>query len=259
MQIGTNWFGNRELSILKEIISLRKVDFIEILIDNFLQCSPDSILDISKGLPIAFHIMNSKYMHRSKQDLESIGKRIRVLQKELNPIYISDHVGVFYHNSYPLPTMGEVDYSSEKDKYFDSVSLWQDIIGEKIYLENFPSILDENARLQPDFFKEMTKKCGNGLLFDISNAVIAQENTGTPFEEWLDIEMNHLHIGGYAETSLRPSFLVDTHADRISNLSLEYFNKLGTESKDNLTSLSVERDDNFVLGDWINDIELCRQ
>ncbi len=105
----------------------------------------------------------------------------------------------------------------------------------------------------------MTKKCGNGLLFDISNAVIAQENTGTPFKEWLDIEINHLHIGGYAETSLRPGFLVDTHAHRISNLSLEYFNKLETESKGNLTSLSVERDDNFVLGDWINDIELCRQ
>ncbi|WP_413724254.1 DUF692 family multinuclear iron-containing protein [Sodalis sp. RH16] len=258
MLIGTNWSGNREINYIKEMILKNKIDFIEILIDNFLQCTPDSILNVSKGLPIAFHIMNSQYMHRGKIELQCLGSKIRLLANELNPIYISDHVGIFYHDHFPLPTMSEVDYSNNSNEYFDKISLWQDLVGEKIYFENFPSILDENAKLQPYFFRDMIKKCGSGLLFDISNAVIAQENTGTSFDEWLDLKSSHLHIGGYAETSLSPTFLVDTHSSNLSNLSLYYLNRFRMKNNYCLESLSIERDDNFVLGDWINDIELCR-
>lgn len=259
MLTGTNWSGTRELKTLEELIANKKVDFIEILIDNFLCCTPQSILEVVGDIPIAFHVMNSMYLHKDTDELLQLSNKIKFFMRELNPLYISDHIGLFYQDGYPLPKMCEVNYESKNEELLDKIDMWQNMIGTKVLFENYASILNENASLQFSFFERMMKKIGCGLIFDISNAVIAEYNTGARFDDWLALDFQHMHIGGYEKTSFQPSFLVDTHATTVSSLSLSKLNKVKCNERFNLQTLSVERDDNFYYEGWVNDIEICRK
>lgn len=251
MMIGINWSGIRELKLLKKLIELNKVDFIEIMIDNFTHCSPDSILDVTGDIPTAFHIMNSRYIHRSHSELKYLAQIINKLAHELKPLYVSDHLGLFFIDGMPTPTMLEIDYKNQREIVFDNLSAWQDMLNCRVFIENYPSIIDSNSTHQPEFYHDMIHHTGCGLLFDISNAYIAEKNTSTPVSGWSNLVANtsHFHIGGYESTSFEPSFLVDSHDSRISNDCLKNLKKIHT-----LGSLSVERDDNFIFEDWVSDV-----
>lgn len=256
MKLGANWSGQRELPVLQEVLSNVEVDFVELLIDNFLLTDPCSILKILDGRDCAFHIMNSQFLHKDTQALKVMAKLLQKLSKTLNPIYVSDHLGVFYFHGQALPQMLEVDYVHQKECIFQQTDIWQSILDCKLLLENYPSVTPQ-GQLQTEFYRDLIDQVECGLLFDISNAVVAERNVGEAKDSWLPLLANtqNYHIAGYEECT-DGGFLVDTHNQCIDSVSLDFLAKISRTQ--NIKSISVERDGNFISNEWCIDISRTR-
>lgn len=256
MKVGINWSGQRELACMKELFDNRDIEFVELLIDNFLTTDTNSIKKILDGRLCAFHIMNSQFLHRDELELKKMAEIINNLIVELNPIYISDHIGKFYHNGQALPQMLEIDYEKDTEWVLEKLTYWSNLLNGQLLLENYPSIIPQSVT-QICFFEEVLSKTHCGLLYDLSNAFIAEKNTGQKKEAWRELikKCEHFHIAGF-ENGPEGEFLVDTHNQCIDELVLDYLEQLTQEH--NIKTISVERDDNFNAHEWILDIDNVR-
>ena len=256
--VGINWTGLRDLTIVENMIDKGCVDFIEILIDNFLSCNIDTILNVLKNTPCAFHIMNSRFLDNDIETLKSISKSIKILAEELRPMYISDHVGRFYYQGFYLPQMLEIDYLADKNNAIDRVCMWQDLLESQILIENYPSIFSQEIG-QVDFYSDVINLTGCALLFDISNAIVAQYNTNYDISHWLNLisETKNFHVAGYAPCGISHDFLVDTHDCAVTDDGLQWVDYF-LSNKDDMT-ISVERDANFDEAEWLLDVSKVRR
>ncbi|MEY8197707.1 MAG: DUF692 family protein [Colwellia sp.] len=257
MKVGVNWSGQRELPALRDVLNKGNVDFVEILIDNFLCVDPKEISNFLSGIPVNFHIMNSKFLFRDERELFNISNSINRLADHLQPGYISDHIGIFYADELPLPQMAEISYTNDIESTLTSISIWSKLLGTELLLENYPSKLTQNIG-QAEFYEIVLKESNSKLLFDISNAVIASINTGYELSNWKHLIKNcqNFHIGGYEFSSTLPSLAIDTHAERLSESTLNFARNIFSEFND--ITVSVERSDNFSPSDWLADVNMVR-
>ncbi|GGY16465.1 multinuclear nonheme iron-dependent oxidase [Paludibacterium paludis] len=253
MKTGINWSGQRDLPTVASLLGSGEVDFVEIVIDNFLPCDPGSLLSILDGTPCAFHIMNSRFLHARPGALRDMAKRVRELDAALSPLYVSDHLGKFYFRGQALPQMLEVDYVRDGAWCRDKLALWQDLLGRQIFIENYPSIIRQPAA-QAAFFARLIEATQCGLLFDISNAVIAEINTGESAGDWSALWRNtrHFHIGGFAPAAFSVRCAVDTHDRGIDERALLLAEVVLGRVKN--VTVSVERDDRFDAEEWLADV-----
>ncbi|MDC9589661.1 DUF692 family protein [Xenorhabdus sp. XENO-10] len=230
------------------------MNFIEILVDNFLNTDPDSILRILNGRACAFHIMNSQFLHRSEIHLNMVERLINKLAKALNPLYFSDHIGIFFIEDKATPQMLEINYERDFDWVSERITLWQSMLGASLLIENYPSVLYQTYS-QSVFYQQLMNKTGCQLLFDISNAVVAEKNGNELKENWLPLLSNsqHYHIAGF-EPCTTESFFIDTHSTCINSESEIFLEKI--IQSNNIETISVERDDNFNVSDWSQDIQM---
>lgn len=140
-----------------------------------------------------------------------------------------------------------------------TVELFQDCIGHPVLFENYPSVIRGLGLGQPKFLNDLCEVTGCGVLFDISNADIASQNTGLDLNAWIPVigRSQHFHIGGYAETSFQPSFIVDTHDTNLSESSLN-FTVSYVRPYASVSSVVVERDVNLDVEAWEIDIDKVR-
>jgi uncharacterized protein len=257
MKIGINWTSTRDLTSVREIINKGAIDFVEIMIDNFLSCNAASIKSVLDGTACAFHIMNSRFLHQDSEVLMEIAYKINELSSVLNPIYTSDHLGKFLHRGHYFPQMLEVNYVTDLGYCSEKLSHWQAILGSTLFIENYPSIIGQPYK-QADFFVQLRRSTSCNLLFDISNATIAEINTGEDATAWqiLSTDTNHFHIAGFAKTSFLPHFIVDTHDCNIDQRSIQLAEKILHNRKE--ITICVERDSNFEVENWMNEISRVR-
>lgn len=130
----------------------------------------------------------------------------------LDPIYISDHVARFRHRGKELFHLGEIDYRSEYALVRERVALWQDLLGRRVHVENYPSIMD-GAFDAPAFFARLCRETGCGVLFDGSNAICADRISGVPLDLWAPViaATSHFHVAGYSLSISKPEITLDTH------------------------------------------------
>ena len=238
---------------VKQLLKDKSIDFVEILIDNFLFCDPNSIRDTFGNSQVAFHIMRSHFIERRTDELLSIGKSLRRFNQIIQPMYISDHLAKFYHNNLPLPFIAEIDYKNNIFMLFKKIKLWQEILEAKILLENFPSIMEYGVD-QPFAFRSIMKETDCGLLFDVSKAVIASKNLGLDIEIWGDIvkSIQNFHAAAYAVQVVGDYvYCIDTHdgilADDTINWVQEFVSKNPNSER---KTLVFEYDDNINHAVW---------
>ena len=177
----------------------------------------------------------------------------------LEPSYISDHLGCFYYNGQSLPRMAEIAYEAMLDFTIKRVELFQSYLGQQVLFENFPSVMYDPGLKQPQFLETLCQETGCGILFDISNADIASQNTGLDLNAWKTVirMSEHFHIGGFAKTTFVPSFLVDTHDSNLSDTSLDFLERF-VRPFASVRSVVVERDHNLQVDPWLVDIGKVR-
>ncbi len=259
MMVGINWTGALNAELVESLARSGKIDFVEIMVDNFLCCDPDSVKKVLQGLPCAFHIMNSQFLTADCRELQWCAGEINGLSNALSPMYISDHLGLFSDpEGRSFPAMMELDYSVEVVEIVaEKILSWSSLLGGNLLLENYASTLPSQIR-QAQFVCEVLKKTRTSLLFDVSNALVAANNIADPLEDWLSLLdfTHHLHVGGYKATTFHPTFLVDDHTTALSAASLRTISEVTTLG--DVHSICLEHDGDHSQQTWLSEIGAIR-
>jgi uncharacterized protein (UPF0276 family) len=229
------------------------------MVDNFLHLRPEELANALPYAPLAFHVMNSRFLRRDEAELAALAKTLKPFIRELRPLYVSDHLAVFTAGGRRLPFPQEIDYEAEGTLALDRARLWQDLLGVPVLFENYPSILD-GGRGQPRFLDSLLD-AGAGLLLDLSNAVIAAANGAAPLDEWeaLARRASRFHAAGYGPAGTIPDFLVDSHDSELSSETLSFLRRVKPLTSGRDCSIVIERDANIELSSWSRDLAAARE
>lgn len=260
MRLGFNFTSSNTYDLTNEFIKENKIQFVELLIDNFLHLRPEVVKKDLNGIPVAFHIMKSEYLEKDLQELKNYGDLIRPFIQELKPIYVSDHLARFNIHGKRLPITAEVNYDESVDETVEKLIRWQEVLKTKIILENFPSRRRASQASQATFMNKVIQESDAGLLFDLSNAIVAEKNGAGDSSEWKGLikKCKNFHIAGFRQSGLekKNDWFVDSHDCEIDQLSLklmEFINK-----NENETTIVVERDANIDANSISKDIRNVR-
>jgi uncharacterized protein (UPF0276 family) len=205
--------------------------------------------------------MSSRFLEAEPTELQTLARQLRPFIEALKPVYVSDHVASFEHERRQLPRLLEWDYAHGFAKARARVHAWQEELGVRVHLENFPSLFTTGLG-QADFFSRLLPATGAGLLFDISNAVVARENCGAPVQEWfssLREDQLHFHVAGYSSSGTTPAFLLDSHDCAPSAMSLQtVVDTLKATTHASRRTLVVERDANITREHWLADLQTVK-
>lgn len=261
MLTGVNWTSNRSLPAVKELLVSGVADYCEILIDNFLHLEPSMVMAEIGESSAAVHIMWSRFLERDRAALKRIGRHIRSYIGTMQPLYVSDHIALFTHHGRRLPLLAEIDYDTSYATVRARIEEWQDILGCPIAIENFPSTLDVDGK-QIQFYEKLLNETGCDLLFDVSNAVIAEINCAVPVSDWhrLAARSNHFHVAGFRLSDTNPPIAIDTHDAALEQKTLNSFRAiLGCKSDSAIKTLTVERDAKIEYEEWRRDLITIRE
>jgi uncharacterized protein (UPF0276 family) len=257
IEIGANITRASQLGEIGRMLEEGTIDFVEILLDNFLSCDPVSIRRALRTDNIGFHIMRSRFLERDEGELRELGHRISAFIQEIGPRYVSDHLAVFSSDGQLMPMIGEIDYDAA-DAVLERCRRWQGILGCELLLENFPSQFEGAAQI--DFFQALTGQSMLGLLFDISNAEVAAGNGGPDIAAWSERirHVRHFHVGGFSagETS---GILIDSHDRPLRPSTKQAVIKALNWSESPIRTLTVEYDHDIDYHGWTRDIREIRE
>jgi uncharacterized protein (UPF0276 family) len=233
------------------------VEFYELLVDNFLHLDPARVREEIGGVPVAFHIMSSRFLTAPNEQREAMTRTLRAWVDELDPLYVSDHLLVAEAAGRLLPEPIESDY--DDPRVAAEAGRWCADLGGALLLENFPS-LSRRGRGQAALFASLQAGHDIRPLFDFSNAVVAEANGADAVELWFeaDLEISACHISGYRPSSVAPGVLIDSHDGPVSERSwnlLRRFIDAGRAPR----SLVVERDGRLDADEWRADLLLARR
>ncbi|MGV8934295.1 MAG: DUF692 family multinuclear iron-containing protein [Gallionellaceae bacterium] len=260
MLIGVNLTSPKGLPVIQKLLSHGVVDFCEILIDNFLHVSPESIQEALGGAPIAFHIMWSRFLEKKPEELKLIGKYLRKWIQELHPLYVSDHLAQFTNNGRRLPLLAELNYQTAYAHTKARICDWQEILEHSIAFENFPSTLDYEAK-QVEFYDRLLADTGCEILFDVSNALVGERNCGVSPLLWMPLVNNvsWFHAGGFRMSDTTPSLAIDTHDAPLADATLEFIKHVMKRRENSIKgTLVIERDANIEYASWKDEILMVR-
>lgn len=258
MRIGFNFTLTETADMIRRMFAEGHIDYCELLIDNFF-CVPPAELARAFDCPTGFHIMFSEFIDADRETLEDFAKRIRLFIHEMQPLYVSDHGARFSHRGVNLFHLGELDYRKDYDRVRARVDLWQELLGQRLFIENYPSIL-EGGLEAPCFFERLVKDTGAGVLFDASNAVCANLNCGAPLEAWdnLVAETPHFHVAGYSRASTAPHVIHDSHSEELSEKTLSYLRGRRSLFDKPDATMTYERDGDIEYESIVLDLRRLR-
>lgn len=260
MILGVNLTKFEQIKFFNQFYMEGKIDFVEILLDNFIDMDPGYVASLINNIPVSFHIMNSRYLEREEDELQYLANRVIAFSKVFEPIYISDHLFKNKVNNVYYPMQIECDYEHEVEIITSKIKNWVALLKSEIYIENFPSIFD-SGKNQIMFFEEIIKNKNINALFDFSNAVISSLNNNVDFEAWKTIieSTSHFHVSGYRRIYGANSILFDTHDRRISTLSKSLIKRFKKHLNSCESTLVIEYDNNVNYNEWIKDVEALRK
>jgi uncharacterized protein (UPF0276 family) len=224
------------------------------MVDNFIHFSPQQLLDALSGLPIALHIVRSRFLEKSLDELMQMGKYLRGWLTTLQPLYVSDHLTRFTTASgRQLPVLAELDYTSCYPQVKDRIIAWQELLDTPLLLENYASLTSLGEK-QVDFFKMLTTERHINLLFDFSNAYIAELNQVCTVQSWSSLIQcaRHFHVAGF-RLEKSTHLAIDTHDVPIATEVLACIQRfVGVEQAKHDKTIVVEFDAKM-------DIAQCKQ
>lgn len=227
--IGMNISDPSQISSVLNVLNEQGAGHVELLIDNFLHCDPASILAGLGNRPVAFHIMNSRFLERDPTELARVAKIINNFAYELKPLYISDHLLNFTLFGLPTPITHELDYHKSSSHIIERIDAWQTLLNTTVHFENVASSTALGL-YQPEFYHLLTTRTACGILFDISNALVAKKNIGVDIAAWYGIIKNthHFHVGGYSQSQDSDTYWIDSHDCMLDSETFALLNTLKT-------------------------------
>jgi uncharacterized protein (UPF0276 family) len=193
-------------------------DWFEIISENFMDTEgyPLHVLDtIRQDYPIGMHGVSMNLAGTDPLNRDYL-KKLRDLIQRVEPVRFSDHLcwtGLAHsntHNLLPFP------YTEENLRFLvGKISYVQDYFNRQILIENLSAYLDfkQEDFTEWDFFNQLAKQSGCGLLLDINNIYVNAVNRGfdaKAFIDGIDFSLVHeIHLAGFSDFG---THLFDTHS-----------------------------------------------
>lgn len=217
--------------------------FVELLWDNYLHVPAQELRQMFEPVAerIALHVMWTGFVHTDLARLDRILDRLAEHIDVLQPLYVSDHLLRIVDDGRYLSPPQDLRYDDVLTQTCERVQRYQERIGQRLLLENLASG-GPSGLGQAQFAAEVVRRTGAGLLFDVSNAIVAETNGGDPLSAWLPALSAgpvRSHVGGYRRDEPGGP-LRDSHGDPLSSDTLRAVEVLARSGC--LQSVCLERE-----------------
>lgn len=222
MLFGINCTAPQTLPFIRILFDQGKIDFCELMVDNFIHLPPHEIKRVLPKVPLAFHIVASYFLEKPLRELEKLANHLRNWLNAFNPLYVSDHLLPIEHRKHYRNLTEEPDYSTTHHLE-TRLTIWQQLLERKLLIENNAS-LSTHGKNQAFAYSDLLQKTGAALLFDFSNAYVAEYNRILSFSAWHEMiqKTKHFHVSGFRlRKHHQKAYAIDTHDCEIDSYVLQ--------------------------------------
>jgi uncharacterized protein (UPF0276 family) len=205
------------------------VDWFEVISENFMDSfgRPRHILrQVAEHYPVVMHGVSMSIGSTDPLDFGYL-ERLKALAKEVNPVWISDHLcwtGVLTVNSHDLLP---VPLNEESLQHVcERIKVVQDYLERPLILENPSTYLTFEHSTMPEweFLNRMAEETECGLLLDVNNVYVSAFNNDFDAVEYLQ-KINaesvvQMHLAGHQHCG---DYIVDTHDREVTDQVWELF------------------------------------
>ncbi len=225
------------------------VDWLELISENYMVPGgkPLAMLDaIRADYPVALHGVSLSIGSIDPLDREYLAQ-LKQLARRVEPLWVSDHLcwtGVAGRNSHdllPLP------YSEEALRLVVAhVRQVQDLLGERILLENVSSYLEFTDSVMPEwtFLRAVAEEADCLLLLDVNNVYVSSVNHGFDARDYLRHlpaeRIQQIHLAGHSDHG---DYIVDTHDHPVCDAVWDLYHEACTRFGE--VAAMIERDDHI--------------
>jgi uncharacterized protein (UPF0276 family) len=226
--VGIGWRQPHYGELLQRLAPL---GFLEVHSENFF-CEGGAALEVLRQArehyAVSLHGVGLSLGSASGLDAWHLD-RLAALVAAVDPVRVSDHASFARA---PLARRGPVVHANDllPVAFTDdslaimaaNVSQAQDRLKRPILVENLSAYLAwaDDAIAEPEFFNELTRRTGCGLLLDVNNLVVNALNAGrepvAAATAWIDAlrpgSVGEIHLAGYQDTG---ELVIDDHGSRV--------------------------------------------
>ncbi len=199
-----------------------KVPWFEAVTENYMgaRALPERHLSlIRRDYPIVFHGVSLSIGSSDPLNFKYIAQ-LKALQQKFEPSWISDHLCWTSFNQNYIPDLLPLPFNESAISHLvDRIRLVQDLLGQKILLENISSYLrfKQADMTEWEFMTEVVQRADCYILLDINNIYVNAQNHGfdaTHYLEGIPVErVKQFHLAGYED---QQTHLLDTHSRAVS-------------------------------------------
>jgi uncharacterized protein (UPF0276 family) len=231
----------------------KTIEWGEVISENYIDWesglkpkNTQSLIQIRKNIPLALHGVSMNIGSADALDMNYL-KRLKNLAREIEPIWISDHLcwtgvdGETTHDLLPVP------FTKENLKFLtDKILKIQETLGQRILIENVSSYFEfTNSEMSEwQFIKELISNADCGLLLDLNNIYVSSINHDfDPLEFLKNIppeRVGQIHLAGH---TIKNGYLIDTHDQPVCEEVWDLFR--WTEQNLGSFTAMIERDGNI--------------
>ena len=228
--IGIGWRQPHYEALLSERPAL---GFIEVHSENFFAEGgvTQAVLDAGRGAyPVSLHGVGLALGSAAGLDEAHLERLARLVQR-IDPAWVSDHasfarvqgVGGGVHAADLLPIPFNDESLALMVRHVDQM---QQRLGRRLLVENISAYVGwaGDTLAEPEFFNELTRRSGCGLLLDVNNLFVNARNDGLAPEaamaqamRWVGAirpgSVGEIHLAGHCERS--DGLVIDDHGSRV--------------------------------------------
>ncbi|RZJ08901.1 MAG: DUF692 domain-containing protein [Rubrivivax sp.] len=204
--------------------------FIEVHSENFFADGGATLAVLDAGreaYPVSLHGVGLALGSAAGVDAWHLDRLARLVER-VQPDWVSDHacfarVGSGLHAADLLPIPFHDESLALMCRHVEAV---QQRLGRRILVENISAYVGwaGDTLAEPEFFNELTRRSGCGLLLDVNNLFVNARNAGHGHEaaaheamRWIDAirpaNVGEIHLAGHCE--LEDGLVIDDHGSRV--------------------------------------------
>ncbi|PMS37633.1 hypothetical protein B0G57_11018 [Trinickia symbiotica] len=178
-------------------------------------------------------------------------RRLKALVDRVEPALVSEHLawsawrGTYHPDLLPFPRTHEA-----LARVAANIACTQDALGRRIAIEN-PThylVIDGHDWSEADFFAELVRRTGCGLLLDLNNVYVSARNVGidaNAYVETIDAaSVMEIHLAGHSrDAGTTPPLLIDSHDAAIDEAVWALYRRV--IARIGARPTLIERDDNI--------------
>lgn len=237
MQISNNKVGiGLRYEHLEQILEEKPdISWLEFHAENFFSednLATQQLEKIRENYPLSMHGVGLSL--GSADELNQ--KHLQQLKKNINrfePQLISEHLswssvdGNYFNDLLPLP------YTQESlDNFVTKIKQTQDYLGRQILIENPSSYIQfaQSDMNEWDFYAQLPKRTGCGLLFDVNNVFVSSFNHNFEVDDYLNAvngeDIQEIHLAGFAINSYeKGDIYIDNHGSKVKKEVWDLYQK----------------------------------